>query len=66
MIRRDKFNNNFIKIIKEICYIENISLTILSNDWILCLEKNGKSRFIAVENYFDDKKRPIVVGDGNK
>ena len=39
--------SHFFKIINEICKEEKIQITNLSNDWILCLEKNGKTRFIS-------------------
>lgn len=40
-------NNNFKKIIKEICIENNIKFTFLSKDWIIMLEKDGKTRFIS-------------------
>ena len=38
--------SNFVKIIKEICEEEQISLTSYSFDWIFELSKNGKIRYI--------------------
>lgn len=40
-------NNNFKKIIKEICFENNIKYKFLSKDWVIMLEKDGKTRFIS-------------------
>ena len=37
----------FKEILQEICDEENISYKVLSKNWIIILEKNGKTRFIA-------------------
>lgn len=57
--------NIFSKIIKEICDEKEINFTLLSNDWIIKLQKNNKIRFIvgykfginshSVGLIFDDK-----------
>ena len=39
--------NNFKEIIKEICIEDNIKYSFLSKDWVIMLEKNGKTRFIS-------------------
>ena len=38
---------NFINIINNICKKNNIKVTLLSRDWIIMLEKENKTRFIA-------------------
>ena len=38
--------NNFKEIIKEICTEDNIKYKFLSKDWVIMLEKDGKTRFI--------------------
>lgn len=40
-------NNNFKKIINEVCNENNIKYKFLSKDWVIMLEKNGKTRFIS-------------------
>lgn len=40
-------NNIFKEIIQEICNEENIKHKFLSKDWVLMLEKDGKTRFIS-------------------
>lgn len=40
-------DNNFKKIIQEICNENNIRYKLLSKDWVIMLEKNGKTRFIS-------------------
>ena len=40
-------NNNFKKIIEEICSENNIKYNFLSKDWVIMLEKDGKTRFIS-------------------
>lgn len=37
----------FKEIIQEICNEENIKYTFLSKDWVIMLEKDGKTRFIS-------------------
>lgn len=37
----------FNDIIKEICLEKNIKLSLLSRDWVMKLDKDGKSRYIA-------------------
>lgn len=39
--------NNFKEIIKEICIEDNIKYKFLSKDWVIMLEKDGKTRFIS-------------------
>ena len=39
--------NNFKEIIKEICTEDNIKYKFLSKDWVIMLEKDGKTRFIS-------------------
>ncbi len=39
--------NNFNKIIKEICNENDVKYKLLSKDWIIMLEKNGKTRFVS-------------------
>ncbi len=39
--------NNFKEIIKEICNENNIKYKFLSKDWVIMLEKDGKTRFIS-------------------
>lgn len=39
--------NNFKEIIKEICTEYNIKYKFLSKDWVIMLEKDGKTRFIS-------------------
>lgn len=39
--------NIFKEIIKEICNEKNIEYKTLSNDWVIMLEKEGKTRFIS-------------------
>lgn len=39
--------NNFKEIIKEICMEDNIKYKFLSKDWVIMLEKDGKTRFIS-------------------
>ncbi len=38
---------NFKEIIEEICKEEKITFKVLSKDWIIMLEKDGKTRFIS-------------------
>lgn len=38
---------NFKEIIKEICVEDNINCKFLSKDWVIMLEKDGKTRFIS-------------------
>ena len=38
---------NFKEIIKEICVEDNIEYKSLSKDWVIMLEKDGKTRFIS-------------------
>lgn len=38
---------NFKEIIKEICIEDNINCKFLSKDWVIMLEKDGKTRFIS-------------------
>lgn len=38
---------SFKNIIQEICNENNIKCTFLSKDWVIMLEKNGKTRFIS-------------------
>ena len=38
---------HFYKIIEEICNEEQINYKFLSKDWVIMLEKNGKTRFIS-------------------
>lgn len=38
--------NNMQKIIKEICNEKNINFTLVSNDWIIILEKDNQKRYI--------------------
>ena len=40
-------NKNFKEIIKGICIEENITNRYLSKDWVIMLEKDGKTRFIS-------------------
>ena len=40
-------NDNFKKIIKEICIEHDIKCSFLSKDWVIMLEKDGKTRFIS-------------------
>lgn len=42
-----KLKKNFKKIIQEICDEENIKYKFLSKDWVIMLEKDGKTRFIS-------------------
>ena len=39
--------NSFKEIIKQICDEENIKYKFLSKDWVIMLEKEGKTRFIS-------------------
>ena len=39
--------NTFKEIIQEICNENNIKYKFLSKDWVIMLEKNGKTRFIS-------------------
>ena len=39
--------NTFQKIVKEICEDNKITFNILSKDWIITLEKDGKVKYIA-------------------
>lgn len=39
--------NNFNKIIKEICNENDVKYKLLSKDWVIMLEKNGKTRFVS-------------------
>lgn len=38
--------NNVQKIIKEICYEQNIQFKLLSNDWVILLQKNKKIKYV--------------------
>ncbi len=39
--------NTFQQLIKEICKEEEIKFQLLSKDWVIMLEKQGKTRFIS-------------------
>lgn len=39
--------DTFLKLIEEICNEEKIKVSFLSKDWIIMLEKNNKTKFIA-------------------
>lgn len=39
--------NNFKEIIQEICIEDNIKYKFLSKDWVIMLEKDGKTRFVC-------------------
>ena len=43
--------NNFKEIIKEICTEDNIKYKFLSKDWVIMVEKDGKTRFISVYKF---------------
>ena len=56
-------NNVFKQIIQEICNEENINYKFLSRDWVIMLEKKGKTRFISGYKFDLNSQGTGIVAD---
>ena len=55
--------NNFKELIKEICIENNIKYKFLSKDWVIMLEKDGKTRFISGYKFDSNSHGIGIIAD---